>query len=87
MATSTTEPIMIEPAHVYDEGSEGAPVWLARNGTDITVDDTARRWLDAVRFTPGARKQVLIPGAGGSIAGVALGMGDGTAGEPSVFRT
>jgi leucyl aminopeptidase len=47
------------------------------------LSDADRRWLEAVRFTGTAKKQALMPGAGSGPAGVALGQGNGAAGDPS----
>ncbi|MBA4026598.1 MAG: leucyl aminopeptidase, partial [Gordonia sp.] len=72
---------------LLDSGSgKGAvPVWLVRPGDPrmAELDGTAQAWLGALRFTPSARKQALVPGADGRIASVLLGMGNGRAGDPS----
>jgi leucyl aminopeptidase len=41
-----------------------------------------RDWLEATGFTGAAKKQALLDDGEGRIAGVALGIGDGTSGEP-----
>ena len=43
----------------------------------------AAGWLGATRFTPAAKKQVMLPAADGQLAAVVLGGGNGRAGEPS----
>lgn len=72
---------------LLDSGSgEGAvPVRLVRPGDPrmAALDSAAQAWLGALRFTPSARKQALLPGPDGRIAGVLLGMGNGHAGDPS----
>lgn len=62
------------PVHLLHVGETGAPSGLS---------PLARQWLEAQKFKGSAKKQVLLPGSGGEIAGVAFGMGDGAAGEPS----
>jgi leucyl aminopeptidase len=78
------------PSHVYaPEGREksAVPIFFASDDGDIAVPpklgDSPRRWLKAVRFTGAAKKQILIPDAGGNLAAVGLGIGNGEAGEPS----
>ncbi len=60
------------------------PVWLLKVGElPDSLDGPQRAWLAAQKFSGAAKKQVLVPAPGGSVAGVAFGMGDGTSGEPS----
>jgi leucyl aminopeptidase len=47
------------------------------------VAAAACAWLEAHKFKGSAKKQVLLPAADGALAGVAFGLGDGAAGEPS----
>ncbi len=81
---------LLDTSHVFTApGSEGAaaPVWLASDsapiGNEAGLSPEQRRWLEAVRFSAAARKQASIPAKDGSLAGVALGLGNGHAGEPS----
>ena len=84
MTFSATHPILLEPEHVFDDASAGAaPIWLARTETAIEASETVRRWLEAVRFSPTAKKQALVPAEDGGLGGVAFGLGDGTQGDPS----
>ncbi|HKZ97275.1 MAG TPA: leucyl aminopeptidase family protein [Hyphomicrobiaceae bacterium] len=63
------------------------PVWLVSDAEPLTAKTTLgeaeRRWLEAVAFTSAAKKQALVPRPDGTLAGVALGLGNGAAGEPS----
>jgi len=88
MTIHAPAPILLEPRHAFAEGGDAIPVWLARAGAtsppmETPLDEAGQRWLDAVGFRPGARKQALIPSASGAIGGVVLGLGTGAQGEPS----
>ncbi|MGQ0673627.1 MAG: leucyl aminopeptidase family protein [Hyphomicrobium sp.] len=79
-----------EPADLYlDAASKepGVPIWLVRDthppGADGPMPEAVRRWLETVRFTSAAKKQALIQGGDGRMAGVAFGLGNGKAGDPS----
>jgi leucyl aminopeptidase len=90
MTEKSTEASTLSPTDVlapHDTAGESTPIFLlsettppSRNGD---LDDGARRWLDAHRFTGSARRQIVLPGEKGAIGGVALGLGNGTAGDPS----
>ncbi len=71
----------------YDTAGESTPIFLLHETSPASrnegLDDGARRWLDAHRFTGSARRQIVLPGEKGAIGGVALGLGNGTAGDPS----
>lgn len=76
-------------AHVFDSmeaASAGIPIYTVGEATPANdhVDLEARHklWLEQAMFTPAARKQALLPGANGDIAGVVLGIGNGQAGDP-----
>ena len=61
-------------------------VWLVneRGGLEAAgVNATQRDWLEAQRFKGAARKLVMLPGDGGRLAGAALGIGDGSTGDPA----
>ena len=79
----------ITPADVLLPSGTAAgavPVRLVREGADAaaeTGDALGAAWLDAVRFTPAAKKQALVPSVEGRVTGVVLGGGNGAAGEPS----
>jgi leucyl aminopeptidase len=87
----TTAPVqgptpVITPADLFDAGpAEGArAIWLQRDGTPRPEGLAASaHWLDALAYVPAARKQALLPGEDGGLAGVVLGLGDGAAGDPS----
>ena len=61
-------------------GRAGIPIWLApQNGWKAHLDHLPREhiaWLEANAFDGMPRKHVLLPGVGGGIAGVVLGIGD-----------
>ncbi|MFV0367363.1 MAG: leucyl aminopeptidase family protein [Hyphomicrobiaceae bacterium] len=68
-------------------GADGArPVHFLHSeqtAADIpSLTPEQRSWLEATGFEANARKQAVVPGADGGIAGVLLGVGNGTAGEP-----
>ena len=71
----------------HDTAAPSTPIWLVSDAEPVAsipdLDDTARRWLDETRFTSAAKKQAIFPGPSGKPAGVVLGVGDGTAGDPS----
>ncbi|MCL4766247.1 MAG: leucyl aminopeptidase family protein [Hyphomicrobiaceae bacterium] len=46
------------------------------------LSEVQRAWLASMGFTGAARKQVAIPGLEGDLAGVVLGVGDGSRGDP-----
>lgn len=62
-------------------------VHLVRTGTDPSgiagLTGEQQRWLrECASDIASARKQTLLPGADGSLAGVVLGVGQGSAGDP-----
>lgn len=59
--------------------------FVPSDGVDAigSLDDVQRAWLKAQKFSGNAKRTVLIPGADGNIASVALGTGNGQQGEPS----
>ena len=68
-------------------GERGArPIHLVRSGhaasqlSALTVEQ--RHWLDACGFKANARKQAVLPGPDGTIAGMVLGIGEGMSGDP-----
>ena len=71
----------------HDTAGASIPIWLVSDARPASASDAldaaARRWLEATRFSSAAKKQAIVPGEGGTIAGVAFGLGNGTAGEPS----
>jgi leucyl aminopeptidase len=84
----TTEASPLSPTDVlapHDEPGPSAPIWLLGErepGMDA-LDATAKAWLEAARFTSSAKRQAVFPGPDGSLAGAALGLGNGKAGDPS----
>lgn len=68
-------------------GKDVVPIWLVGEGDNAAasagLDPTQRAWLTAQKFNGAAKKQALLPAADGAIGGVALGIGNGKAGEPS----
>ncbi|AHB47937.1 cytochrome C oxidase subunit II [Hyphomicrobium nitrativorans NL23] len=71
----------------HDTAEASTPIWLVSDAQPVSaipdLDETARRWLEETRFTGAARKQAIVPGPTGKPAGVVLGLGNGTAGDPS----
>lgn len=68
-------------------GTEGArAIHFLRSGqttADIPIlTPEQRSWLDAIGFEAQVRKQAVVPGADGGVAGILLGIGNGSAGEP-----
>jgi leucyl aminopeptidase len=83
MTANDMPPILLTPSHLFEETGRGTPIHLVREGIDPALDVNSQRWLTATKFTAAARKQAMLPGAGGEIGGVALGLGNGSAGDPS----
>ena len=68
------------------DGDGDIPLWLLRSGdatANAPFNDPERAWLAAQKFTGGAKKLVQLPTRDCTLASVALGLGDGAAGEPS----
>ncbi|MEQ1717447.1 MAG: leucyl aminopeptidase family protein, partial [Hyphomicrobium sp.] len=67
--------------------SQGAvPIYLVRPGDDLNalgLDASSLAWLAVQGFKGALKKSVLLPGPDGSLAGVVMGLGEGSAGEPS----
>jgi len=69
-------------------GAGGVPIWLApQNGwksalAHLSAEQVA--WLEANAFDGAARKHVLLPGPGGTISGVVLGIGTADGANPAV---
>ncbi len=84
-ATNTFSPTAVLAPHDATEPS--IPIWLTPDTEPLPrgdgLDSTAKRWLEATRFTSAARKQAIVPGPGGIIGGVVFGLGNGAAGDPS----
>jgi leucyl aminopeptidase len=90
MTEKSTVASPLTPADVlapHDTAGPSAPIWLVSDSEPAAripaLDASAKRWLEATRFTSAAKKQAILPGAAGAVAGVALGQGNGTAGDPS----
>ncbi|MDX2287370.1 MAG: leucyl aminopeptidase family protein [Hyphomicrobiaceae bacterium] len=62
------------------------PVWLlgeADHAAEVAgLSEAQARWLTGQRFTGAARRQAIVPAPDGTVAGVALGSGNGLAGDP-----
>jgi leucyl aminopeptidase len=87
--SSNPQPAKITPANVFEavgSAQAHAKIWLVPEATGLDaiagLGQDERQWLSAVRFSGAARKQALIPGRDGRIAGAALGLGNGSAGDP-----
>jgi len=79
----------ITPGHVFAGPADTEPnarIWLVSESTELSaikgLASEEQQWLSAVRFSGAARKQALVPGREGRLAGAALGLGNGTAGDP-----
>jgi leucyl aminopeptidase len=90
MTEKTTAANQVSPADVlvsHATTEPSTPIWLVSEMEPLSsvkgLSDSAKRWLEATRFSSSARKQAIIPGDDGSIAGVVIGLGNGTAGDPS----
>lgn len=73
--------------HVFATGPQhegDTPIWTVQDGNDLGAIGGAaqKRWIDAVRFKPTAKRQTLVPDDTGGVGGVLLGLGNGQAGEP-----
>ncbi len=77
------------PSDVFlaeDSTESPIPICLVSDSFPVAsagLGEAERRWLEATGFTTAARKQALVPGAGGKLAAAALGLGNGASGEPS----
>jgi leucyl aminopeptidase len=76
MAASTPQDILL----AADTKRKTLPVWLVRDGKAGSEDlaelpAEQRQWLEAVSYKAAARRHVLVPGAGGGMAGAVLGIG------------
>ena len=68
-----------------DRAAKSIPVWLAREpgwAAHAGLTDAQKAWIDAQGLKGSARRHVLLPGADGSIAGVALWLGEARTGDP-----
>ncbi|WBT39413.1 leucyl aminopeptidase family protein [Hyphomicrobium sp. DMF-1] len=90
MTDKSSGPSALSPTDVlapHDTAGPSTPIWLVSESQPVArltgLDDTAKAWLERTRFTSAAKKQALIPGPQGALAGVALGIGNGSAGDPS----
>ncbi|NJO34607.1 MAG: leucyl aminopeptidase family protein [Rhodospirillales bacterium] len=76
---STAAPTPQDILLAADTKRKTLPVWLVRDGK--MAEDLAglpaeqRQWLEAVSYKAAARQHVLVPGAGGGMAGAVLGIG------------
>lgn len=72
---------------VFEQGAASAadiPVWLLEQGQVASrLSEAQRAWLTTQKFSGSAKKHVAIPSDDGTLAGVAFGLGDGNAGDPS----
>ena len=74
-------------ATVAEAAGEAVPVHLVREGEEAAALDRLgpgeARWARANGFSGGAKKQLVLPGVDGRIAGVLLGLGKGESLEPA----
>lgn len=90
MTTTATSPSQLSPRDIYlpaDSREPSLPIWLISDSAPVaahtSIKEDEKHWLEQVRFTAAPRKQALVPGPKGSIAGVVLGQGNGYSGDPS----
>ncbi|HEX2841921.1 leucyl aminopeptidase family protein [Hyphomicrobium sp.] len=90
MTEKNTAASTISPSDVlapHDTAGPSTPIWLVSDTEPVSrigaLDETAKRWLEGARFTSAPKKQAIFPGPQGALAGVALGQGNGRAGDPS----
>jgi leucyl aminopeptidase len=90
MTEKSTVASTLSPTDVlapHDAAGPSTPIHLLSETAPAARSDNleagAKRWLEAHRFTGAARKQIVLPGRGGAIGGVALGLGNGASGDPS----
>ncbi|MBU1212753.1 MAG: leucyl aminopeptidase family protein [Alphaproteobacteria bacterium] len=66
--------------------AETRPIWLIGDGDDpavvLTDAGISPQWLQAATVSPKSKRVALLAGRDGNLAGAALGIGDGKAGEP-----
>ena len=82
----TTMPSPADLLLPHDAAGPARPVWLAteKSGLDLPgLGTETRAWAEAHKFKGAARKLLVVPGAGGQIAGALLGIGDGSTGDPA----
>lgn len=90
MSEKSTVASTLSPTDVlapHDTAEPSTPIWLVSDAEPVphigALDATAKAWLEAARFTSAAKKQSVFPGPTGTLGGVALGQGNGKAGDPS----
>ncbi len=90
MTANTPSGTALRPSDVFASAGSSetsVPIWLVSDSRPVAqqpgIGDAERRWLESLRFTSAAKKQVIVPGPSGRISGVALGLGNGTSGDPS----
>ncbi len=82
----TSPPTPIDLLMARDTPGPAVPVWLVteKSGlSQVELDAPARAWADASKFKGTPRKLLLLPGSGGQLSGVLLGIGDGNTGDPA----
>jgi leucyl aminopeptidase len=82
MTTREITPILTAASALFCDPCEATPIHLVGVGGEADVGHVGRRWLAAQAFMPTAKKQALIAGPDGTLAAVALGVGNAKAGEP-----
>jgi leucyl aminopeptidase len=64
---------------------KSVPIWLARDARwarEAPISDAQKAWIEAQGFKGTGRKHVALPGPGGELAGVVLGLGEARANDP-----
>jgi leucyl aminopeptidase len=62
-----------------DSEGKSVPIWIVRDADGLRgapLTDAQRAWAEAAGFKGSGNKHLLIPGSDGTLAGVALGIGD-----------
>jgi leucyl aminopeptidase len=75
-ASATAATSVLAPA---DSKDRSVPIWIVRDAAGLReapLTDAQRAWTEAAGFKGSGNKHLLIPGSDGTLAGVALGIGD-----------
>jgi leucyl aminopeptidase len=62
-----------------DHKARSIPIWVVRDGgwvREAPLTDAQRAWVEAAGFKGSGNRHLLIPGADGTLAGVAFGVGE-----------
>src|SRR5262245_4700143 len=80
--TASQASAVLTPA---DSKTKSIPIWLARDASwseEARLTPMQKAWVEAQGFKGVGRKHLLLPGDDGTVAGVALGLGEARASDP-----